>query len=975
MNQTTTQYQLNFVIFSPPFQANIGGVVALYNLARSIDEAGFACKVFDTNGLRLSNNIFEKYAIEANVNENTVVVYPEVIFGNPLNAKYVVRWILCEIGIHCPHDIYKTWGKDDFVYHHGTYNTEKDVKNYNILAPLYLNPVFKNHGKSRDGYCHIIRKGHKFHKALKYIHPQESLLLDDNLSQEILSEIFNIKEYLISYDPYSYINFLAALCGCIPIIIPMAGTTKKDWLKSSSMSVILEQFGEHELKGIAYGIEEIEYARNTLQGARYQQEISIQYGKATVHRFLNDMISMVCATPNISTKNDHVLKVRDVFPVSESTINLEDIQFHLKNLLIDIIPKIVDKKQEVDYLKFLFSSHSHFQEIGEADNYCLFLQKCIDYLYTSIFNNLDSLLWQEVAKHFAQVANFIPVYFNENNLKNIYVKRAEILEFFLKNNGCEVNYEFAARSANRKKIRLGILATHFTPGAETFAYLPVYEYINRDFEIILYSLKETGHPLEKYCRSCANSFKLLPQNLLEQVNTIRADDLDILFIATNVTAVTNQICLLATHRLARIQVTSGGSVVTTGMRHMDYYISGTLTDPSLTAQEHYREKLVKLEGTAHCFSYGCDEEKATVKVERENLGISEEAIIFISGANFFKIVPELIHTWAKIIVEVPNSVLVLLPFGPNWSNAYPKKAFENNLNKVFSKYGISAERLLILDPQPVPNREDIKEYYKIADIYLDSYPFSGTTSLVEPLQVNLPVISRQGNTFRSAMGAAIIQVLDVPDLDADSEESYIKLAIALGTNPELRQQKSDQIKERMQANPSFLDSRSYSAQMGDIFQKLFYKYQADTLTENFKLRETNLIIFPDWNQSEDILYQDLASVITSLVNYSDKTQITLLIHQGNLAEEEANLLLADITMNLLLEEDFDVVDAPEISLVGQLSEIQWEALLPRIQARIVLENENQEAIAAAKAETIPAYNLDSFSSDINSSYQVFGQNT
>jgi predicted O-linked N-acetylglucosamine transferase (SPINDLY family) len=611
--------------------------------------------------------------------------------------------------------------------------------------------------------------------------------------------------------------------------------------------------------------------------------------------------------------------------------------------------------EENDYLKFLFSSQPYFQEIGEADNYYQYLQNSLDYLHTSIFSNSDSDLWNQVVNNFIQSANFIPAYFNEKNLKNIYVKRAEILELFLKNNGCEVDYEFPARPTNRKKIRLGILATHFTPGSETFAYLPVYEYLSRDFEVVLYSLKQTGHSLEQYCRSCANSFKLLPQNLSEQVNTIRADDLDILFIATNVTAVTNQICLLATHRLARIQVTSGGSVVTTGMRHMDYYISSTLTDPSPTAQEHYREKLVKLEGTAHCFSYGCDEEKATVKVDRESLGISEEAVIFISGANFFKIIPELIHTWAKIIAEVPNSVLVLLPFGPNWSNAYPKKAFENNLHKVFSQYGISAERLIILDPQPVPNREDIKEYFKIANIYLDSYPFSGTTSLVEPLQVNLPVISRQGNTFRSAMGAAMVRSLDIPNLVADSEESYIQLAVELGTNPELRKQKSDQIKQKMQQNPSFLDSRSYSAQMGALFQQLFQKYQADTLANQLKLRDINLVMFPNWHQSEESLYEDFANVLKTISTKPDKSRMTLLIDTDGIDGEDANWLFSSVAMNLLMEEAVDIADELEVSLLDDLTENEWQLLLSLLQGRIVLDNENKNAIAKVNAESLTVY--------------------
>ena len=955
MNQNFKKYQLDFVIFSPSFKANVGGVVALFNLARIIDEAGFRCKIFDMNGLNLPNSIFVKYAIEADVSENTVVVYPEVIFGNPLKANYIVRWILCELGINSSHNIYTTWGKDDFVYHYCTYNPNEDVKNYNILAPLYLNPALKNYGKSRDGYCHIIRKAHKFHNPLEYIHPQDSLFLDDNLSQEILIDILNRKEYLISYDPYSFISNMAALCGCIPIVIPIAETTKTAWFKSTSLSRILELHGQHELKGIAYGLEEIEYARNTLHEVRHQQQLHVMYGEQTVQHFINDMISIVCVDTEISNKKDRILKVKDIFPVVNFTINLENIQIHFENLFKNNTSELFNCNKEINYLNFLSSSHSYFKELGESDNYYLYLQKCIIYLHTLIFDNLDSEPAKEVAKHFAQIANFIPVYFNEANLKDIYIKRAEIIELFLKNNGCEVDYEFAERPVNRKKIRLGVLAAHFTPGSETFAYLPVYEYLSRDFEVILYSLNQTGHPLEEYCRSCANSFKLLPQNLSEQVQRIRADDLDLLFIATNVTAVTNQICLLASHRLARTQATSGGSVVTTGMRHMDYYISGTLTDPSPTAQEYYREKLVKLEGTAHCFSYGCEEVKATVEVERENLGISEEAVIFISGANFFKIVPELIHTWAKIIAEVPNSVLVLLPFGPNWSNAYPKQAFENNLNKVFSQYEISTERLLILDPQPVPNREDVKEYFKIADLYLDSYPFSGTTSLIEPLQVNLPVISRQGHNFRSAMGAAMVRSLDVPDLVADSEESYIQLAVKLGTNPELRKQTSDRIKQKMQQNPSFLDSRSYSARMGTLFQQLFQKYQADALVNRLGLRDINLVMFPDWYQSEESLYEDFANVLKTMSSNPDRSRMTLLIDTDGIDGEDANLLFSGVAMNLLMEEAVEIADDLEVSLLDDLTENEWELLLSLLQGKISLDNENQNAIAKAKAQSLKVY--------------------
>jgi predicted O-linked N-acetylglucosamine transferase (SPINDLY family)/glycosyltransferase involved in cell wall biosynthesis len=614
--------------------------------------------------------------------------------------------------------------------------------------------------------------------------------------------------------------------------------------------------------------------------------------------------------------------------------------------------------QENDHLKFLFSSQSDFKEIGEADNYYQYLQNSLDYLHTSIFNNPDSELWHEVVKNFAQTANFIPAYFNEANLKDIYVKRAEIIEYFLKLQGYEIDYEFTDRPINRKKIRLGILANSFLPSAETYAYLPVYEYLSRDFEVILYSLAETGHPLEQYCQLSANSFKLLPQELSAQVNIIRGDDVDILFIATNVTAVTNQICLLATHRLAKIQVTSGGSVVTTGIRNIDYYISGTLTDPSPTAQEQYQEKLIKLEGSVHCFSYGTEEGKITTPVERNNLGIPEDAFVFISCANYFKIIPELVETWAKIISQVPNSVLMLLPFGPNWSNNYPKLQFINHLNSIFIKYGLETERLIVLDPQPVPDRQDMKEYYKIADVYLDSFPFAGTTSLIEPLQVNLPVIARQGNCFRSTMGAAMIQILNIPDLVADSEESYIKLAVKLGNNPELRQQKSKEIKEKMQDNPSFLDSRAYSTKMGSIFRELFRNYFVNNLEQNLRLREINFIIFPDWTQPEDELGFELQEVIQALATHPESEKITLLINTGDMDTEDAEIFLSSVAMNLLME-DLDITDTIDISLVDKLGDIQWQSLLPRIYGRVILNNEDEVALAKAPVSKIHSYQIDS----------------
>ena len=58
-------------------------------------------------------------------------------------------------------------------------------------------------------------------------------------------------------------------------------------------------------------------------------------------------------------------------------------------------------------------------------------------------------------------------------------------------------------------------------------------------------------------------------------------------------------------------------------------------------------------------------------------------------------------------------------------------------------------------------------------------------------------------------------------------------------------------------------------------------------------------------------------------------------------------------MNILMQEDLDETDVPEVSLLGNLSEMQWKYLLACIHYRVVLENENQQAVAQAGAASLP----------------------
>ncbi|MEG4215413.1 hypothetical protein QUA27_04270 [Microcoleus sp. Pol14C6] len=161
----------------------------------------------------------------------------------------------------------------------------------------------------------------------------------------------------------------------------------------------------------------------------------------------------------------------------------------------------------------------------------------------------------------------------------------------------------------------------------------------------------------------------------------------------------------------------------------------------------------------------------------------------------------------------------------------------------------------------------------------------------------------------------------------------------------------------------FLEMLGYYTPPMEKCQEHEYEVAMDSLL--LQLREITLIVFPDWSQPEESLGLELEGVVRAIATHPDKSNITLLVDTSNISDEDANLALSSVVMNLLMEEDLDVSDGPEISLIGQLSKIQWEALIPRLHSRIVLENENTEAIAQAKCENISSFELDRFIQETN----------
>lgn len=183
---------------------------------------------------------------------NTIVIYPEVMYGNPLGAKHVVRWLL----FHYKHENESgAYGeKDMFVCYRKIFNSPAlNPKEVTLHINYFDNQLYRQYNFGpRSGKCYILRKGKSRKDLPKHF---DGPVYDNDMTQEELVKMFNEYEYCYSYDTQTFYSIIAMACGCKSVVVMEPGKTVEDYL------------GENERShyGIAYGDtpEQLEYAEKT----------------------------------------------------------------------------------------------------------------------------------------------------------------------------------------------------------------------------------------------------------------------------------------------------------------------------------------------------------------------------------------------------------------------------------------------------------------------------------------------------------------------------------------------------------------------------------------------------------------------------------------------------------------------------------------------------------------------------------------
>ncbi|WP_324726138.1 tetratricopeptide repeat protein [Actomonas aquatica] len=461
-----------------------------------------------------------------------------------------------------------------------------------------------------------------------------------------------------------------------------------------------------------------------------------------------------------------------------------------------------------------------FTQLGDAQRYADAQLPRLESLAKWVERNWGSAAVRAATQAYLATSNSIPLYFSAGDLRRHAEARGRILQRAFNTDPAGTIRPEAFERYGRP-LRIGFVNRHFGSQTETYTTLPTFEHLDPErYELVLFSLHENGSTLENHCRSRATEFHVLPaDDVPAQVETIRLAAVDVLVFGTNVTAVVNEVTRLATHRMAPLQVVNNSSCITSGLPEVDVYVSGDLTEITDAARQ-FSERLALLPGPAHAFNYEADAEEPTTSPTRADYGIADDALLFVSAANYYKLVPEIQHTWAKLLTAHPTAHLLVHPFNPNWSSSYPMERFRAEFDAVLAAHGVTADRLTISDTF-FPSRTDVKQLLALGDIYLDTFPFSGVNSLVDPLELGLPVVAWDGETFRSRMAGALLRQLELPEFIATDEASYLQIVWQLATDPAHRATTAQRIQNAMHGAPLFLDPLAASDAFGALMEQAY----------------------------------------------------------------------------------------------------------------------------------------------------------
>ena len=203
-----------------------------------------------------------------------------------------------------------------------------------------------------------------------------------------------------------------------------------------------------------------------------------------------------------------------------------------------------------------------------------------------------------------------------------------------------------------------------------------------------------------------------------------------------------------------------------GTPHHHYIIADGFVIPP-EAEKYYSEKVVRLP------CYQPNDRRRQVAAQRPSRaehGLPETAMVYCCFNSLHKVTRPVFERWMTILARVPSSVLWLLS---------ASETANERLRQHAAQHGIAADRLVFAPTQWTPEH---LTRYPLADLFLDTTPYSAHTTTSDALWMGLPVITVPGRSFASRVCGSLVGAAGLPDMICPDEQAYVETAVRLGND-------------------------------------------------------------------------------------------------------------------------------------------------------------------------------------------------
>jgi CRISPR-associated protein Csy1 len=337
-----------------------------------------------------------------------------------------------------------------------------------------------------------------------------------------------------------------------------------------------------------------------------------------------------------------------------------------------------------------------------------------------------------------------------------------------------VSPNITSQHAARPIRRVGLVSARWTQSTIA-AYFGTWPGALRadGLEIYLYSYSKHEDIVSRGIAAQVDHAARLPDDLASAAHQLRADQLDLLIYPE--IGLDGSPEVLAALRLAPRQWAAWGHPVTTGLPTIDCYLSVATMEPA-NAQDDYAEPLALLPGIGTQFPRA----PQAVPAARESLGLPAGGALYLVPHPPVKLHPDTDEVIAGILRRDRAARVVFIDDEIPALTRLHRRRIENRLATAGIEYG---QHLFWL---PRQSTDGFRALIASADIVIDALHFSGGATTLDTLAQNTPIVTVEGRYMRGRQTAAMLRMLELPDLICADANAAAARAVEIAQNTDER---------------------------------------------------------------------------------------------------------------------------------------------------------------------------------------------